>query len=147
MVRFVIVVKHSSNRDLVLTGKQIKVYGETSADKTQLLLVQDIYHLPQSISILVPGNEDNEKVYVCVGIENKVDDEVIYTSKKKGFDILTLSIRHVIYEMTCRTQTKYFAFCRLLERRISYDVFRIQSVHHKWLSLKQQVLVFSYVLQ
>jgi hypothetical protein len=26
--------------------------------------------------------------------------------------------------MTCRTEKKYFAFCRLFKRRISYDVFQ-----------------------
>ncbi|CAF1214467.1 unnamed protein product [Adineta steineri] len=68
----------------------MKVCGGRSADKTHLLLVQDIYHLAQSIFIFVLGNGNDEKVYICVGIESKVDDEVIYTPKKAEFDILNI---------------------------------------------------------
>ncbi|CAF3776951.1 unnamed protein product [Adineta steineri] len=74
----------------------MKVYGGTSAHKTQLLLVQNMYHSTQSISIFVPGNEDNEKVYICVGIESKVDDEV--TCRKKS-ECVILSIHQAFKQL------------------------------------------------
>ena len=83
-----VILTHSSNNDMFLTNKGVKVLGGTTAENNpRTFLIWGINCLPQTISIFVPTNPQDEKIHLTVGIENKDEGEVIYSSKKVEYDI------------------------------------------------------------
>jgi hypothetical protein len=92
MKRIVVIIKHENDHDIFLTDQRIRVYGGIRGEASRLWLVEDIHYIPKSIAINLP-DDIIQSFFLCVGVENKSDEHINYSSAQVNFEIDNINNR------------------------------------------------------
>ncbi|UJR15098.1 hypothetical protein I4U23_002065 [Adineta vaga] len=84
-----------------LTLKCIEIRSKlrhTEGCDSKILLAEDISYLPKTIVINLPASDKASSLYLCVGIEDRDNEEVKYSSDKFTVSIqgITMRLKEII---------------------------------------------------